>query len=210
MSLSFCTACTLPQNHCICCQAPELNLPINGHILFHPRELERRNSTGRLMKHCLHVPSSSWHRLKNQQQANLFKGYHLLYPCDNTDNTNNQTDDLTPKTLTSTLDQTAESTKHGIKGLLLLDATWQESQKMMRQNPWLMQLPKFSLATIESQYRLRRNQSESGLCTLESLAHALQALNHRQSSQDLLQFFHIFQSAYLEARQSGQLNPRTS
>jgi DTW domain-containing protein YfiP len=159
------------------------------------------------MKHCLHVPSSSWHRLKNQQQANLFNGYHLLYPCDNT---NNQTNDLTPNTLTSTLDQTAESTKHSIKGLLLLDATWQESQKMMRQSPWLMQLPKFSLATIESQYRLRRNQSESGLCTLESLAHALQAMGHRQNSQDLLQFFHIFQSAYLEARQSGQLNPRTS
>lgn len=139
--------------------------------------------------------------MKNQQQAVEFEGYHLLYPCDNVDGTSKTTEKNTVKNL--------ENTQHNIKGLLLIDATWQESQKMMRQSPWLMQLPKFSLQTIESQYRLRRNQSESGLCTLESLAHALQALNHRQSSQDLLQFFHLFQNAFLEARQSGQLNPRT-
>ena len=139
--------------------------------------------------------------MKNQQQADEFKDYHLLYPCDNVDGTSKTTEKNTVKNLVNT--------QHNIKGLLLIDATWQESQKMMRQSPWLMQLPKFSLQTIESQYRLRRNQSESGLCTFESLAHALQALNHRQSSQDLLQFFHLFQNAFLEARQSGQLNPRT-
>jgi len=158
------------------------------------------------MKHCLKVPSSSWHRLKNQQQAKSFEGYHLLYPADHSDI---QSTNPTANIKTNKIEQSISDSGQTIKGLLLIDATWQESQKMMRQSPWLMQLPKLSLQASESHYLLRRNQSESGLCTLESLAHALQALQHRQSSQDLLQFFHIFQDAFLHTRQSGQLNPRT-
>ena len=158
------------------------------------------------MKHCLNVPSSSWHRLKNQQQAKSLEGYHLLYPADQLDS---QLTNTSANIKTNKIAQTITITEQPIKGLLLIDATWQESQKMIRQSPWLMQLPKLSLQASESQYLLRRNQSESGLCTLESLAHALHALHHKQNSQDLLQFFHIFQDAFLQTRQSGQLNPRT-
>lgn len=56
------------------------------------------------------------------------------------------------------------------KTLIILDATWQEARKMLRQSPYLKTAKRFSLAeTPKSQFSLRRNQIEGGLCTLECI-----------------------------------------
>lgn len=216
--LSQCRHCTFPIEHCICEQGKEITIPssINIHLLFHPRELEKRNSTGRLLKHCCDIPSSKWHRLKNQQQSQAFTDFGLLYPAD----------DAIPL---------SSDAMENHKGLLIIDGTWQESQKMLRQSPWLNTLPKYRLMEPDlnhklsakahcnnkdtsnsnrkitssdltmSQFQLRRNQKDNGLCTLEAFALSLKALGHTQSCQDLLQFLQIFQSRYLDLRQAGLL-----
>ncbi len=182
--IQSCITCALPMSRCICSSAPAIQLPTPCHILFHPREMTRRNSTGRLLKACTDIQTSFWHRLKNQQFEAQFQGYYLLYPSDEANHAS-----LPPPA----------------NGFLCLDGTWQETQKMLRQSPWLHKLPKFSINSYQSQYRLRRNQRQTGLSTLECMAYWLQEQKEAQSAQELLQFFDLFQTAYLHAQQAGQL-----
>lgn len=198
---TFCTSCTIPISVCICALAPNLQLPIATHILFHPNELQRRNSSGRLLKNCLKIESTVWHRLKNKELENTFKDFALLYP-----------EEKTRKTDSDPLTSSFKSQNPTLipKGFLWLDATWQESRKMLRQSPWLDKLPKYKISAHtgkdlpESQYILRRNQTSEGLSTIETFAYWLHEQNQPNNAQDLLNFFNQFQSAFLKARNSGQ------
>jgi DTW domain-containing protein YfiP len=194
-NISFCVDCTLPLQSCLCRFAPSLTLPSKTHILFHPRELERRNSSGRLLKHCFNIPSTRWHRLKNNQLESIFDGYALLYPAD-----------INSKQTSLQIDQHPAVPA---KGFLWIDATWQESRKMLNQSPWLNKLPKYAVSAHltnrlpASQYTLRRNQTPQGLSTIETFSYWLYEQNQPKSGQDLLNFFNQFQTAFLAARNSG-------
>lgn len=191
-SFIYCVSCTLPIPSCICQYAPNITLEKPFALLYHPREYTKRSNTGRLLKKATNIHSTCWHRLDNSKLENQFKHYALLYPADNNDDINNI--------------KHHEPQQHAnIDGFLMLDATWQESQKMMRQSPWLAQLSRVSIDAPSSQYQLRRNQSDQGLSTLETLAYWLMEHNQRNYGLDLLQFLHCFQDAYLKARQAGQL-----
>ncbi|TXH93139.1 MAG: DTW domain-containing protein [Rheinheimera sp.] len=53
-------------------------------------------------------------------------------------------------------------------GFILLDATWQQAQKMYNQSPYLHHLPKWQIQSAQpSVYALRRNQKQQGWCTAE-------------------------------------------
>lgn len=94
-----------------------------------------------------------------------------------------------------------------VKGFIWLDATWQESRKILRQSPWLNNLPKYSITATPDftshGYELRRNQIKTGLSTIETFAYWLYEQNQTQSAQDLLNFFNQFQSEYLAVRDAG-------
>lgn len=76
--------------------------------------------------------------------------------------------------------------------LVLLDATWQESQKMLNQSPYLHQAPRISLNEGDSTYALRRNQQPGALCTAEVVAHVLASGGFETESAALLQRFVLF------------------
>jgi len=76
---------------------------------------------------------------------------------------------------------------------------------MLRQSPWLKNLPRKAIQGPPSDYKLRRNQKDGGLSTLESLAYWLEGENQPATAKELLQFFHIFQDAFLKARLAGLL-----
>ncbi|WP_049723104.1 tRNA-uridine aminocarboxypropyltransferase [Gilvimarinus polysaccharolyticus] len=62
--------------------------------------------------------------------------------------------------------------------IILLDATWQQARKMYNQSPYLHPLKHLELKPERaSQYRLRRNQREYGLCTSECVAQLLRLEN---------------------------------
>ncbi|WP_345841014.1 tRNA-uridine aminocarboxypropyltransferase [Shewanella algae] len=64
-----------------------------------------------------------------------------------------------------------------LNSLVILDATWQEAGKMYRQSPYLQSLARVELqAERGSAFRLRRNQRQGGLCTLECIAAVWQDL----------------------------------
>jgi len=132
----------------------------------------------------------TWHRLKNEQLAHKFQDYCLIYPDpENTDSKRAGT----------------EVNAQNYEGFLWIDSTWQQSQKMLRQSPWLNQLPKKTIKGPASTYKLRRNQKDGGLSTLESMAYWLISENQPEQAQELLQFFQTFQDTFLKVRLAGLL-----
>jgi len=191
-SFIYCIHCTLPLPTCVCQFAPKVSLATPCTLLYHPKEYTKRSNTGRLLKISTNIETTSWHRLKSSELEKQFKHYALFYPGEDTSTANNT-------------HATTEQDHNEIQGYLILDATWQESQKMMRQSPWLARLPRVSIKAPQSGYRLRRNQSQQGLSTLESVAYWLIEQNQRNCGLELIQFLNCFQDAYLKARQAGQL-----
>ncbi|WP_232786009.1 tRNA-uridine aminocarboxypropyltransferase [Shewanella algae] len=64
-----------------------------------------------------------------------------------------------------------------LNSLVILDATWQEAGKMYRQSHYLQSLARVELQAEQgSAFRLRRNQRQGGLCTLECIAAVWQDL----------------------------------
>ncbi|WP_447079109.1 tRNA-uridine aminocarboxypropyltransferase [Shewanella algae] len=64
-----------------------------------------------------------------------------------------------------------------LNSLVILDATWQEAGKMYRQSHYLQSLARVELQAEQgSAFRLRRNQRQGGLCTLECIAAVWQNL----------------------------------
>ncbi|WP_119396327.1 tRNA-uridine aminocarboxypropyltransferase [Salinibius halmophilus] len=130
--------------------------------LIHQRELERPTNTGRLIPDAIPI---IWQRkvpnpalLAQIEQGNMA----LLYPGDSTG-----------------------GTQANIEHCLIIDATWQEAQKIYNQSAYLHSMPRISLEGYTSTYRLRRNQR--GLCTAEAAAYVLIEEGNEQAGQTLLQ-----------------------
>ena len=60
------------------------------------------------------------------------------------------------------------------ENIVIIDGTWQESQKIFNQSPYLKNAPRFTLNTTnDSSYKLRSNQPKGGLCTIECIIEVL-------------------------------------
>jgi|SRR5450830_627604 len=88
--------------------------------------------------------------------------------------------------------------------LVVLDATWRKSRKMLHLNPLLQHLPRLPLIDPPaSQYRIRKAHRADQLSTLEASCHALAQLEHDDGKYlPLLQAFDGFvgqQGGYADA-----------
>lgn len=84
-----------------------------------------------------------------------------------------------------------------LNSLVILDATWQEAGKMYRQSPYLQSLARVELQAEQgSAFRLRRNQRQGGLCTLECIAAVWQNLggDYSIAARQLLSEFNQWQA----------------
>ena len=60
------------------------------------------------------------------------------------------------------------------ENIVIIDSTWQESQKIFNQSSYLKTAPQFTLNTPnDSLYKLRSNQPKGGLCTIECIIEVL-------------------------------------
>lgn len=60
------------------------------------------------------------------------------------------------------------------ENIIIIDGTWQESQKIFNQSAYLKNAPQFTLKTQhDSLYKLRGNQPKGGLCTIECIIEVL-------------------------------------
>ncbi|WP_084617894.1 tRNA-uridine aminocarboxypropyltransferase [Cellvibrio sp. OA-2007] len=147
-------------------------------LLTHERELQRLTNTGALATKVAPeiVERIVWAR--NIPDPSLLDAINhgntvLLYPTDDSD--------FAP----------IES----FENIILLDATWQEARKMFNKSPYLKNLPRAQIKPRQaSQYQLRRNQPEGGLCTAECVVEILIAKNQIYVAGRLDAAFTIFNS----------------
>jgi DTW domain-containing protein YfiP len=147
-------------------------------LLTHERELLRPSNTGVLVKNIAPelVERIIWAR--NTPDRSLLdainrKNTVLLYPVDDAD----------------------AAPIESFENIILLDATWQEARKMFNKSPYLQSLPRTHIKPRQvSQYQLRRNQPEGGLCTAECVVEILIAKNHLDIAERLDTAFTLFNS----------------
>lgn len=127
-------------------------------LLTHERELAKRTNTGNIVLDSLGERATriTWQR--TEPSATLLdlierQSIALLYPSDET-----------------------ESDISDFEHFVILDGTWQQSRKMINRSAYLQSMPKVSLRTARtSNFALRRNQVEGGLCTAECAIELLKA-----------------------------------
>lgn len=86
---------------------------------------------------------------------------------------------------------------------ILIDSTWQQARKMVRQSSYLKNIPRVSLdVTAKSQYRLRRNQLDNGMSTCEAAVCLMEQVGEPKNAAALNQYFLDFMRHY-DASMSG-------
>ncbi|WP_331345025.1 tRNA-uridine aminocarboxypropyltransferase [Cellvibrio sp. UBA7661] len=147
-------------------------------LLTHERELLRPTNTGVLAQNVAPeiVERIVWAR--NEPNPFLLDAINqgntvLLYPVDDAD----------------------VASIESSENIIVLDATWQEARKIFNRSPYLKNLTRAQINPQQiSQYQLRRNQPEGGLCTAECVMEILRAKNHVTIAQRLAAEFANFNS----------------
>ena len=193
-----CAQCLRPQTTCICAWVQTITPQVEVLILQHPLEVHNAKGSARLLHLSLErsVLVTGEQFAVPELQALLYGSAAdarqplLLYP------------DLPLLTgLTDTAAATPDAAIPDCTGLLpsqlrlvVLDATWRKSRKMLHLNPLLQRLPRLPLRDPPpSLYRIRKAHRPDQLSTLEATCYALMQLEQRVADyQPVLQAFDGF------------------
>ncbi|NVI81727.1 DTW domain-containing protein [Janthinobacterium rivuli] len=172
-----CPACLRAASSCICRWIAPVAHAVDVLILQHPLEVHNAKGSARLLH--LSLPNS---RMLTGEQfapdtlAGLLAGKHnvLLYP----DTPGDRSLGIAPPPALDPailLDPT-------LLRLVVLDATWRKSRKMLYLNPLLQQLPRLPLRdTPASHYLIRKAHAPDQLSTLEATCYALMQLEQDEA-----------------------------
>jgi DTW domain-containing protein YfiP len=190
----------LPEPHCVCHKIKQVKLPFNIMLCCHSKEWQRNDNTGQwALISSKDIARVRWHRkaelIHPAIQTEEFiseAGHYLLFPSDDAVDIQQLFQDTTPLA--------AQELSQPITQLWVIDGTWQEAQKMLRQSPWLKAMPKVKIVPpegqpLESQFQLRRNQQ--GLCTMEAIEAAVKCRSEI-AAKSLQQNFILFQDTLLD------------
>ena len=171
-----CPACLRAASSCICRWIAPVSHAVEVLILQHPLEVHNAKGSARLLH--LSLPNS---RMLTGEQfapdtlADLLADKHnvLLYP----DTPGDRSLGIAPPPALDPailLDSAQCSSR---LRLVVLDATWRKSRKMLYLNPSLQQLPRLPLRdTPASHYLIRKAHAPDQLSTLEATCYALMHL----------------------------------
>ncbi|MFC5479405.1 tRNA-uridine aminocarboxypropyltransferase [Massilia suwonensis] len=158
-----CAACLRAQSACICAWVRPVDASSSLLILQHPLEVANAKNSARLLHLC--VAGSALAVGEQFDPAELDALLHadgrtplLLYP-------------ETPGVAAVAAGELppAEQLR-----LVVLDATWRKSRKMLHLNPALQALPRLALSSMPaSNYRIRKAHAPDQLSSLEAAAYAL-------------------------------------
>lgn len=195
-----CPKCQL-RHQCLCSRVPYSDeSPLRLTLLMHENERHRATNTGRWLVEALpRCDAYTWHRKSVDPQ--LLQ--HIRDP-----NTRSVVVYPTPDSVA--LSELIHTTGQAqALHFIIIDATWQEAQKMIRKSPWLRELPFITLPTqgMRSQYQLRRNQQAGHLCTLEVASVLLTEMGESAIAGQLTDFLTEFMAVY-HADKSGHALPR--
>ncbi len=187
--------------HCICPAIPKFSSAVKMDLLLHSQEAEKSTNTGKLLQHTfVDCGVFVWSRTAAPQMllkkiAEPHWQYYLVFPCEN---------GSAPQQIFTDV---ALQASNKMPRFLILDATWQQARKMLRQSPWLNALPRVTLTPDKaSEYTLRRNQSSSGFCTCEVGIALLNANQESDNAAVLHQYFQQFLTVYRAEQQHQTLS----
>lgn len=163
-----CAVCLRPQSTCICRWVTPVANRADVLILQHPMEADHAKNTARLLH--LSLPGSRMLTGETLEEPGLREAAGrapqytvLLYP-------------ETPGEPAPALDMDRLADPAHVR-LVVLDATWRKSRKMLHLNPWLRQLPRMALEDLPpSRYVIRKAHRPGQLSTLEATCAALAQL----------------------------------
>lgn len=167
-----CATCLRAQSGCICQWVRPLPHKVEILLLQHPLEVHNAKGSARL----LHLSLSNSRLVAGESFATgeldaLLAGKHnvLLYP----DTPGDRSLGIAPP---PPLDASLLRDPAGLR-LVVLDATWRKSRKMLYLNPALQRLPRLPLRdTPPSHYLIRKAHAPDQLSTLEATCYALMQL----------------------------------
>jgi DTW domain-containing protein YfiP len=188
-----CAACLRAQSACICHWVRPLSSRVDLLILQHPLEVRNAKNSARLLHLCLPGSRLEVGETFPDLQTLLYADGRvpvLLYP-------------ETPGEPAPTADVVPPDRLR----LVVLDATWRKSRKMLHVNPELQRLPRLALHDVPaSAYRIRKAHAAHQLSTLEAAALALAQLEGDAAAyRPLLQAFDGF--VQQQAALFSRLNP---
>lgn len=181
-----CAVCLRAQSACICQWITRVEPRTALLVLQHPLEVNNSKNSARLLH--LSVPGSVLAVGESFEAAELDALLHadgrmpvLLYP----DTESDASLPLPPPFL--------PQDAGGLR-LVVLDATWRKSRKMLYRNPALQMLPRLALREVApSNYRIRKAHAPHQLSSLEAATLALAQLEGEGASfQPLLDAFEGF------------------
>lgn len=202
---AYCERCLRPASACFCHCITRLASNVELLILQHPEEVGHAKNTGRLLHLCL--PNSRLEVGEQWPQTHLQALLHegdtqpvrsmLLYPPTAPDP---QLPLIQPPALPATwLEKPAQLR------LVVLDATWRKSRKMLYLNPALQQLPRYALrGDFTGRYTIRKAHSPQQLSSFEAAAYALAELQWSVGGSELPQLIEAFDAAMLHHQQLMQ------
>lgn len=179
MPREICPTCQRPLNVCYCSALVHIPNRIKVLIIQHPLEEKHPFNTGRMAHLCLENSDLIVaERLADEALAELLKPRSaLLYPSLSWLPEVAQVEPGTPQA-------------QALEQLVVIDATWRKSKKILHLHPALQQLPRVSFeGALHSNYQVRHSSLENSLSTIESIARALQELEPERDFQAILQPF---------------------
>ncbi len=170
-----CPRCEIRRPLCFCALIPQISLETRVIVLMHTFEHVLTTNTAKLAVKSLTNSEIQIHgrkdeRLSSESLHQAGRNSLLLYPSP----------------FATELTEDFVSGLSGPVTLIVPDANWRQTQKFVRREPALFGIPHVKLpAGPPSEYRLRMQRHESGVCTLEAIARAIGLLESRDAQQRL-------------------------
>jgi len=174
-----CPGCYLHKARCMCSEIPVLNLKTKISLVIHTKELKRTTNTGRLAIKAL---SNSEMRVRGEGNdtldlSNLINSNYetfLFYPTENA------------------IELSEHFKNDYIKPIHLIvpDGNWRQASKVHTRHHELKDIPRVKISTPNmAKLHLRKESFESGMATLEAIAHALGFIEGENVKNELMKVY---------------------
>jgi DTW domain-containing protein len=171
MSRNLCSQCHRPISVCYCHCISTINNALPVIIIQHPLEAKHPYNTGKMAELTLSNCQIIKAETLSVPQINSITSVNsaLLYPN------------------MAWLPATEQIANEQVEQLVVIDANWRKSKKILYLNPSLQGLPRIALEqNVSSNYQIRQSSIAGSLATVESIYYALQTLEPKLDLAPLL------------------------